>query len=263
MSCLEKWNFLFNFLTAFGTTGAVILALFGEYFKDLIFRAKIFVDIVDKNGELTFFYFNPLPLMPSAGTSGNSKETSIKPNFGVSESEQSVTINQVPQTTSYPGFSDQIVTPDSINWNRKAVIYYHLRITSKRKSVVIKKCTVSLKEIYKKGKEDKTFMKFPLNVSPKYFWAPASSAPQAVDIVTDQVLDFGYIVEGSSCFSPAIWPLFNNFKGNIHPNETFRYVIEIVANNLSPHRETIEVRWNGNWATEEHSRQNNLIIEKI
>ena len=70
-----------------------------------------------------------------------------------------------------------------------------------------------------------------------------------MDIVTDQVLDFGYIVQGSNVFTPAIWPRFNNFKGDLKPNETFKYVLEIIANNLSPQHVTIEVSWDGNWST--------------
>jgi hypothetical protein len=263
MSCLEKWNFLFNFLTAFGTTGAVILALFGDFFKNLIFRSKIEVDIVDKKGELTKWFSNSLPSMPSSGSSGNSFESNKISNLGQSESEPSKTINPVPQSTSYPGISDQVSNFYSLNSTSKAVIYYHLKISNKRKSIEIKKCSVSLKEIYKKGPADIDFIKLPLNVPPKFFWAPASSAPQAVDIVTDQVLDFGYIVEGSNTFSPSIWPLFNNFKGDLHPNETFRYVLEITANNLSPKIVTIEVSWNGNWSLDLNSMANNFKICKI
>jgi len=237
MSCTEKWNFLFNFLTAFGTAGAVILALFGDFFKNLIFRAKISVEIVDPNGELTNWSSGPLPSMPTSGTSGySSTGAPVTSSFAV------------PMGTSGTSGYAAPIAPVAGTIG-PAVIYYHLRLINRRTCVDIKKCKVSLKEIHLKAAGATSFTQLPLNVPPKFFWAPAESSPQAIDIVTDQILDFGYIVQGSNLFTPAIWPRFNNFKGDLKPNETFKYVLEIIANNLSPKKVTIEVSWNGNWST--------------
>src|SRR5690606_25717894 len=53
MSCYEKWNLFSNFLIAFGTISAVIIAIFGNWISKKIFRAKLDVSILNDCGELT------------------------------------------------------------------------------------------------------------------------------------------------------------------------------------------------------------------
>lgn len=128
----------------------------------------------------------------------------------------------------------------------RRVIYYHLRIMNSRPSILVQKCRVLLREIYKKN-ADNTFTKLQLAVPPTLQWSPAESSPQAINFIADQVLDFGFLTEGSDSFSPSISPRWNNFKGYLKRDETFRYVIELIADNSIQKKITIEVFWNGTW----------------
>lgn len=53
MTKYEIWNLLINALIAFGLLGVVILALFGQWIRNKIFPAKLEIEILDRNGELT------------------------------------------------------------------------------------------------------------------------------------------------------------------------------------------------------------------
>lgn len=239
MSCCEKWTLFFELLTAVGTIGAVILALFGDYFKNLIFRAKISIEIVDPKGELTNWSTVPLPSIPINRVPMNSPKAVTFGTSGHAKPSGTSGISVISGTSAMPVSTG----------TESDVIYYHLRIVNQKTNVEVKQCKVSLKEIHTKRPSSNDFYKLPLNVPPKFFWAPAESSPQAMDIATDQVLDFGYITKESNLFMPAIWPRFNSFKGDLKPNETFKYILEITANNLSPRKVTVEVSWNGNWST--------------
>ena len=145
--------------------------------------------------------------------------------------------------------SAEIIDPkgELTTWsNGTRVIYYHLRIRNRRPSILVRKCRVLLREIFKKN-EDNTFSKLQLAVPPTLQWSPAESSPQTIDFISDQVLDFGFITENSDTFSPAINPRWNNFKGYVKRNETFRFVIELISNNSKPKIIQVEVFWNGTW----------------
>ncbi|TAL72825.1 MAG: hypothetical protein EPN88_04660 [Bacteroidetes bacterium] len=186
MTCIEKWNLAVNIIVALGTVGAVIVALFGDRIKNLIFRSKLSAEVVDPRGELT-------------------------------------------------------------NWgDGRRVIYYHLKILNSKPSIMVNKCRVSLKEIYKRNNNSQ-FIKLQLVVPPDFKWAPAETSLPAINFFSEQILDFGFITEGSDNFSPSISPIWNNFKGYLKANETFRYVLEILSNNSKPKIITIEVSWDGGW----------------
>jgi len=186
MTCVEKWNLTVNIVIAIGTVGAVIVALFGDWLKNRIFRSILSAEVIDPNGELT-------------------------------------------------------------NWtNGTRVIYYHLKIINLRQSILVNQCRVFLKEISKKN-NNQQFVKLPLIVPPTLQWAPAESSPQALDFITERVLDIGYVTEGSDTFFLSIFPKFNNFKGYIKANETFRYTLEILSNNSKTKIVTLEISWDGTW----------------
>jgi hypothetical protein len=202
MTCYEKWNLVINILIALGTVGAVVVAIFGNWIMTKIFSAKLDVEILNKEGELTKF------------------------NSG------------------------------------KRVIYYHLRIINK-KSIIVKNCRVFLKKI-QKLQTDGQYLDLPLAVPPRYLWAPAESSPEKNDIVTEQVLDFGYITEGSNQITLSVTPIFNNFKGIQGKNESFRYLLEIIADNYRPKKLiTIQIFWDGKWTENLNEMEKSLVIQKI
>lgn len=202
MTCYEKWNLFSNFLIAIGTIGAVLVAIFGNWIKQRIFSAKLDVQVLNEEGELT----------------------------------------------SYT--------------NNEQVIYFHLKVINLRKSVIVKNCRIYLKKIQKR-QADSEFHDLPLSVPPRFPWAPAGSSPEAIDVVTEQVLDFGAIAENAKEFKPIVVPVFNSFKGNLTSNESFRYFIEIIADNYRPKELTvIEVSWDGKWTSSLNEMKSSLIIKR-
>jgi hypothetical protein len=234
-------DLIVNIIIAIGTIGAVIVALFGESIKRFFSRAELLAEILDVNGELTDW----LPY----GSNQILARTIPNPSVGRS---------------GYGGRSGTSGTHiSSSREGGKRVIYYHLRIVNKKPSIIVEKCRVLLKEIYKRNTGTGQFNRLPLIVPPLFSWAPAETSAPAIDFVTDQVLDFGYITEGSNLFTPSVNPRFNNFKGDLQPNETFRYVLEIQANNSSPKKITIEVSWNGTWNEDLEEMANGFTIKII
>lgn len=129
--------------------------------------------------------------------------------------------------------------------NGHRVIYYHLRVINRGKSI-IKNCRVILKKI--KKLENGEFINVPFSVLPRYIWSPSETSPESVDIVTERIADFGYIIDSSTEFKPTVTPILNSFKGNLKHHQTFRYYIEIVAENyISRGLTSIEVTWDGIW----------------
>lgn len=128
----------------------------------------------------------------------------------------------------------------------RRVIYYHLKIKNSRSSIVVQKCRVLLKGIRKKN-SDNSYTELPLAVPTAFQWAPASTAPQILDFITEQILDFGFIEEGSEEFKPAVNPVWKNFRGYLKRNETFIYQLELLANNSKPQKLSVEVFWDGKW----------------
>lgn len=53
MNSYEKWSLIINSLIALGLFTIVLVALFGSWIRRKIFPARLTVEILDKNGELT------------------------------------------------------------------------------------------------------------------------------------------------------------------------------------------------------------------
>jgi hypothetical protein len=202
MSSYESWSLIINTLIAIGLISVVLIALFGSRIKRIIFPAKLNIEILDKNGELTILD------------------------------------------------------------NGHRVIYYHLRVINK-KAVIVKNCRLFIKKI-QKLLNDGSFVDIPVSVPPRYIWSPSESSPEGVDIVTERVTDFGYVIDSSTEFKPTVTPILNSFKGNLKHHETFRYCIEIIAENYRPRKLTlIEVTWDGLWPEDVNEMHKHLSITKV
>jgi len=149
----------------------------------------------------------------------------------------------------------------SILDNGHRVIYYHLRVINKGK-VILRNCRVILTRI--KKLQNGEFVNIPFSVPPRYIWSPSETSPEGVDIVTERIADFGYIIESSTEFKPTVTPILNSFRGSLMHNETFRYYIEIIAENYRSRRLVgIEVTWDGLWPADLNDMHLHLIIKKI
>lgn len=226
MTCFESWNLTVNIVIAISTFGAVVLALFGDYIKNAIFKVKLSVEIVDVKGELT----NWSPIINQIrNPKENSGSQSSQGNFGTSGTSGN----------PFPNISPMSIGPE--------VIYYHLRIKNQRPSIIVNKCRVLLKELHSKDPITQEYKKLTLVVPPNFQWTPAETSPPAIDFITEQILDFGYLTKGADAFTPAVSPRYNSFKGNLKANEIIKYTLEIQANNAKPKIVEIEVSWDGIW----------------
>ncbi len=145
--------------------------------------------------------------------------------------------------------------------NGHRVVYYHLRVIN-RGTTIVRNCRAILKKI--KRLENGEFINVPFSVLPGYIWSPAETSPEMVDILTDRIADFGYVIDSSTEFKPTVTPILNSFKGNLKHNETFRYYIEIVAENYRARDLVcIEVTWDGVWPDDLNDMHNHLKIQKV
>lgn len=145
--------------------------------------------------------------------------------------------------------------------NGHRVIYYHLRVINRGK-VIIKNCRVILRKI--KRLQNGEFVNVPFSVPPRYIWSPSETSPEGVDIVSERIADFGYVIDSSTEFKPTVTPILNSFKGNLKHNETFRYYIEIIAENYkAKDLKGIEVTWDGTLPDDINEMHRHLKIQKV
>jgi hypothetical protein len=202
MSNYEHWLIISNLLVTVGLFGVVLVALFGKSIKEFLLPARLNVEILDKNGELTILD------------------------------------------------------------NGHRVVYYHLRVINES-SVIVHNCRVFLKRMQKR-ETDGSYSDIPFSVLPRYIWSPAETSPEGIDIVVEQVIDFGYIIDSSKEFTPTVTPILNSFKGILRQSESIRYFIEIIGENYRTKKLTgIEVSWDGNWPENLDQMHEHLSIEKI
>jgi hypothetical protein len=144
---------------------------------------------------------------------------------------------------------------------RFPAIYYHLKVTNRRKWAAVRNCRVFLKQLHRRG-PDGEFRAVPLVVPLQYVWAPAEWAPIEQSFSTEAVLDFGRLVKGSNVFEPTFYVTSANFQGFVAANEAVRYTLQIVAENYGEISEQIfEVAWDGNFS--ENLDQMRLVIKEI
>ncbi len=202
MSEYELWSLIVHVVIAAGLIAVVMIALFGSAIRQCLFPARLSIEILDRNGELTILD------------------------------------------------------------NGHRVIYYHLRVIN-RKKIIVKNCRVFLSKI-QQLQNDGSFRDLPFSVPPRYIWSPSETSPEGVDIVTERIADFGYVIDSSTTFKPTVTPILNSFRGNLQHHETFRYFIQIVAENYRPPELFgIEVSWDGQWPEDVGNMYKHLIIKRV
>lgn len=145
--------------------------------------------------------------------------------------------------------------------NGHRVIYYHLRVINRGK-VIIKNCRVFLTRI--KKEQNGEFINLPFSVPLRYIWSPSETSPEGVDIVTERIADFGYIIDSSTEFTPTVTPILNSFRGNLRHEEKFRYYLEVIAENYRSRKPiAVEVSWDGHWPEDLNNMYRHFAIRKI
>jgi hypothetical protein len=270
-SSLDLLTLLFSFLTAIGTIGVVIVALFHESLDNYFRKAKITVKLADPDGDSTsgiatsgIGSLSTNVLIGSSGIQGISLPPRSYGTSSFAPTPGPLGIHGIATSIGSFKTSGYAVSPQISDDVKLSVTYFHLKVIRDKKHRKVKECRVSLVGISKKvqGEGDK-FNNLKLIVCPYYSWAPAEIQPQAIDIITEGILDLGYFIYDRKYFHPAVWPTFNNFEGDLNPKETIRYEIEIVAENIIPQRYFIEVSWDGTFDSNLHKATNFVIQEPI
>jgi len=285
MSDTDLSTIIIGVLTALGTIGAVVAAVFHNSIDNYFNRARIEVKLADPDGELTSWTPIP-PIVPASpgpaipqglsGTSGTAPASGTSGYSGPVVSPGSAGTSGTAFASRTFGYSGNTVPPGSsgtsgnapssgtFGFSGSAVTYYHLRVIRDNNYAKVKECRVSLVGLSIKRQVDGAiYDPLTLIVPPNYYWAPSESQPQAIDIVTERILDFGYFVYNIDHFIPTVWPLFNNFQGYLHPNTIIKYEIEIVAENIKPQRYYIITHWDGTWDHITHKPTNFSIQEPV
>lgn len=81
-----------------------------------------------------------------------------------------------------------------------------------------------------------------------FVWAPAELTPPVVTVVSEQIVDFGYLAENEGHFRPRLYGYPNDFQGFVGPHEAARYYIEIVSDDFVSRNDfVVEIAWDGTW----------------
>jgi hypothetical protein len=154
-------------------------------------------------------------------------------------------------------------------WNNGVrVYYYHLVFKNLKPGRTIKKCSVFLKKM-QRLEFDGNFIDISISVPPRYIWAPAEKERESLDIISEQVLDFGYLTEHYNTqqpnyFVPCLESQPNNLNVLVFEKETVRYHLEVISENYTQKRLIIvEFSWNGEWTENIDEMQKNFSFKIV
>ena len=151
-------------------------------------------------------------------------------------------------------------TTNTVDGSR--LMYYHLRVVNERRWLPATNCRVLLKGLSRRG-PDGIFHPVPMAVPLHFVWAPAEITPPVITLVSEQILDFGYVAEKKKLFVPTLYSYANNFQGFVGPNEAVRFHLAIEATNFSAVRyQVFEVAWDGEWSHEPQTMAQHLRIRE-
>ncbi|GAB6390786.1 MAG: hypothetical protein MdMp014T_0159 [Treponematales bacterium] len=146
------------------------------------------------------------------------------------------------------------------------VMYYLLKVKNAHPWSAAKNCRVLLTGISKR-RPNGDFQPLIPPVIPhqcQFTWSPAEVTPRPIDVSTDQVFDFGRVVEGEDRFTPVLNWYPSNFQGYVSPNEVLRYTLEISADGYSAKRcQTFQVSWDGQWDDNRERMGQHLVVEEV
>lgn len=143
------------------------------------------------------------------------------------------------------------------------VMYYHLKVVNLRPWLTVHNCRVLLKGISRRG-PDGRFLAVPMPVPLQFIWANEGDTSQRVTVTKENVLDFGWLIEGAERFNPLLYLYSNDFQGYVEMGQAVRYHLEIDASNfVSPRPQVFEVAWDGEWHYEPERMQHHLRVSEV
>ncbi len=125
-------------------------------------------------------------------------------------------------------------------------IFYHLKVSNSRPWAPARNCRVLLKAVHRRG-PDQQFHPAPLPVPMQFVWAPSGFTPPLVNIVSEQILDFGHLAEGAPRFIPSLYVLLSDFEGFVGSEQSVRFSLQIEADGYAARQyQVFEVAWSDN-----------------
>lgn len=126
-------------------------------------------------------------------------------------------------------------------------MFYHLKVINQHPWLPAQNCRVMLVGLSRRDPAG-IFQLAPMSVPAQFVWAPAEFTPPVITLPREQVLDFGYIVEGDDKFIPRLYATPLNFQGFVRANEAVRFQLQIEAVNFTSPIYAFEVAWDGQWS---------------
>ena len=140
------------------------------------------------------------------------------------------------------------------------VFYYHLIVRNHRRWKPAKNCRVLLKHVTRLAANG-SYRPAAFFVPQQLQWSPYQNTPPLVTVSNEQVLDLGFLVEGTAAFQPALYLYPNNFQGFVGKHESVRYYLEALSDDSVPKtHKIIQVAWDGIWTTDQEEMSRHLVI---
>ena len=145
----------------------------------------------------------------------------------------------------------------------------HLRVRKVKGRGPLLNCRVLVESITEQN-EIGLWQQVPLAVPLQLTWAPMQSTPALASITSEQVVDFGYLINQLNLhnsprwFQPAFYGIPADFRGRVAAGKAMRYQLRVEADNLG-HAEyyVIEVNWDGHWEEDANAMLNHLVVRRL
>ena len=145
--------------------------------------------------------------------------------------------------------------------NQKKTVYYHIRLTNKRRWSPAKHVRVLITGIEKK-RPDGTYFPEPLIAPLQLTWAFPQFHELRPTIATSDVCDLGCLDEDAQRFTIPLYVRPNNFRGYVEPGQSMRVSIVASAHNYeSKSPLVLEISWDGIWSSDMDELQRHLVIK--
>ena len=144
--------------------------------------------------------------------------------------------------------------------NQKSTIYYHIKLTNKRRWSPAEHVRVLVTGIEKK-RPDGTYFPESLVAPLQLTWAYPQFHELLPTIATNDVCDLGFLDEDAQRFNLSLYVVPHNFRGYVKPNQSMRVSIVASAHNYeSKSPLVLEISWDGTWSDNMDEMQRHLVI---
>lgn len=147
--------------------------------------------------------------------------------------------------------------------NQKRTVYYHIKLTNKRRWSPAKRVRVLVTGIEKR-RPDGTYFPEPLIAPLQLTWVSPQFHELLPTIATSDVCDLGFLDEDAQRFTISLYDVPNNFRGYVEPGQSMRVSIVASAHNYeSKSPLALEISWDGMWSSDMDELQRHLVIKGV